>query len=115
MRALVTALLMAGTFYVLAPAAQPLPPPSGGAYTQIDCTEYADYARRVAILRSVEAKLELVIQQTRIDAGSLYGIKAQALVREARAVYAERLPPLEARYQAWLRCTAVLGRFGAEA
>lgn len=108
-----TAFALAGTFCALALGAQQLPPPEG-AYTEIDCTEYANFARRIAFFRAVEAKLELVIRQVRIDAGVPYGPRAQAFVREARVVYAEGLPPAEASYLAWRRCMAVLGRFGME-
>lgn len=113
MRVLLAAWLMAGTALACTVPAQP-PPAARSAYAQIDCKEYSDFARRVAMLRAFEAKLELVIQQTRIDAGAEYGAKAQALVREVQHVYAERKSPADAQFEAWKRCTAVLGRFGPE-
>lgn len=111
-RALATAFLMAGTLYVLAPAAQAQAP--GSAYTEIDCNVYAEFAQRMAFHRMVESRLELVIRQVYIDAGGQHTARAQAFAREARTVYAEGLPPSEARFQAFKRCTAVLGRFGME-
>lgn len=108
-----TALSVAGA--ALAPAAAAQQAPAGPGYVQIDCIEYANLAQRVAVHRLVESKLELVILRIRANARAPYGAEAQAFVREARLVYAEGLEPSEARFQAWKRCQAVLGRFGVDA
>lgn len=90
-----------------------MPAPAPAPVT-IDCNEYAIFARRIAILRTVEAKLELVLRQVQTEAGSVPAAKVQAFQREARIVYAEGLAPAEAGFQAWRRCIAVLGMFGLE-
>lgn len=111
-RRVAAAFALAGTTLALTAGAQQAP--AGPAYIQIDCTEYANFAQRVAVHRMVESKLELVILLIRGNAGAPYGAAAQAYVREARLVYAEGLEPSEARFQAWKRCQAVLGRFGVD-
>lgn len=107
-----TVLLAAGMTLALTAGAQEAKPPADAA--QLDCKEYAVFARRAAILRSLEAKLELVLRQIRDEAQAPYGLRSRALQREVARVYAEGLVPEEAGFQAFQRCTAVLGRFGPE-
>jgi len=89
------------------------PAPSAGAVT-VDCNTYAEAAFRIARLRTVDARLDLVIEQLRRDLPDAPAALVDAIAREARLVYRERHAPDEARFQAYLRCQAVLGVFGAD-
>ena len=100
--------------YAQQPVEAPPPAQAPAGEATVDCNQYATVAFRVAVLRTVEAKLDLVIVQIRRELDGLPAALSDALAREARRVYAEGHPPAEARFQAYLRCQAVLGRFGAE-
>ncbi|MDP1907315.1 MAG: hypothetical protein Q8K85_03365, partial [Hyphomicrobium sp.] len=55
-------LLAAGAALALAAPNRPAPAQDLPRNVQVDCNEYALFARRVAILRMVEARLDLVIR-----------------------------------------------------
>lgn len=107
----VLVLLLAPAALAQQPAQTPAPPPSNA---MVDCNLYAEAAYRLARLRALEARLELVIVQLRGDLAGPPVALVDAVVREARLVYAEGHPPEDARFHALVRCQAVLGRFGAE-
>ena len=77
-----------------------------------DCTQFAQYARSMAMLRDIGANLDKVIAELRKDMRP--GLMLAVLEREAKTVWASNAPRLEIEHGAYKRCQQQLGDMGME-
>jgi len=77
-----------------------------------DCTQFAQYARSMAMLRDIGANRDKVIGELRKDMRP--GLMLAVLEREAKMVWASDAPRIEIEHGAYKRCQGQLGDFGGE-
>lgn len=102
---LIAALLLAGLYARLAPAAPRV---------VLDCREFAGSIALAAWARDMNADENLVGIYYRTASRHLGHDLARAIEREVRRVWQEKRPSAKAVEAAFLRCQAQLGDLGAE-
>jgi len=77
-----------------------------------DCHQFSTWARRIAVLRELDASQGKVINELRRELRP--GITLAVLEHEVKRIYAGKTSRLEAEVDAYRRCQAQLGDMGIE-